>query len=235
MAAPHLAWSHSRLNTYKTCPGQLYHTAIAPRGHPDRVEYIQSEAARAGSEVDDALTKRISLGTPLPPKYAKYEDMAQMFLKQPGAKLTQLQLALDRSFQPCGSKDWDRVWVRAIYDIAVINGNYMFVGDWKNGQMLIDEQQLRLFATVGFHHYQEVDYIDTSYIWLAHNQLSPKSYRRSELADLWQTFLPDVERMQVSWKNNDWPKTPSPRACKWCSVNEAGKCPVAAVKFGKAK
>lgn len=231
MSAPHLAWSHSRLKTYKECPGQLWHTAVAPRGHPDRVEYTQSDAAKAGSAVDDALTKRISLGTPLPPQYAKWESMVQMFLQQPGAKLTQVQLALDRQFQPCGSKDWDRVWVRAIYDIAVINGNYMFVGDWKNGSMWIDEQQLRLFATVGFHHYQEVELIDTSYIWLAHNQLSPKMYWRRELPDLWQTFLPDVERMQISWRNQDWPKTPSDRACGWCPVNQAGKCPVAAVKF----
>lgn len=235
MAAPHLAWSHSRLKTYKECPGQLWHTAVAPRGHPDRVEYVQSAAAQAGSEVDDALTKRISLGTPLPQKYAKWEGMAQMLLQQPGAKLTQVQLALDRSFKPCGSKDWDRVWVRAIYDIAVINGNYMFVGDWKNGQMWVDEQQLKLFATVGFHHYPEVNYIDTAYIWLAHDQLTPKTYMRRELDDLWHTFLPDVERMQVSWRNNDWPKTPSSRACKWCSVNQAGKCAVAAVKYGKTK
>jgi len=233
MAAPHLAWSHSRLKTFKECPGQLWHTSVAPRGHPDRVEYEQSDAARAGSEVDDALTIRIGKGTPLPAKYTKHEAMVQMIMAQPGAKLTQLQLALDRSFKPCGSKDWDNVWVRAIIDVAVINGNYAFFGDWKNGQIWLDEQQLRLFATVGFHHYQEVDVIDTSYIWLAHNQLSPKLYHRRELNDLWSTFLPDVERLQVAWKNTDWPKTPSPRACKWCAVNKAGKCAVAAVKFGK--
>lgn len=229
--AGHLAWSFSRLKTFKECPAKLWHTAVAPKGHPDRCEYVETAAMRAGTEVDNALTARISNGTPLPEKYQKFEPLAKMMLEQPGVKLTQLQLALDRSFKPCAYKDWDNAWVRVIYDIAVINGSYAFLGDWKNGQMWIDEDQLRLFAAVGFHQFADVDVIDTAYIWLKHGHISPKLYHRRDLPDMWQTFIPDVERMQIMWKAGDYPYTPSPRACGYCDANREGKCPNAAVKY----
>ena len=228
-----LAWSYSRLKTYKACPGQLYHTQVAPRGHPDRVDYVETPEMRAGKEIDQALTDRISKGVPLAGKFVPYEGLAQVMLMTPGSKLTQVQLALDQALRPCGYKDWDNAWVRVIYDIAVINGAYAFLGDWKNGKVWVDEDQLRLFATVGFHQFPEVDRIDTSYIWLQHGITSDETYFRRELPDLWHTFLPDVERMQINYKNQHWPKTPSKKACKWCEVNKAGKCAEAAVKYGR--
>jgi len=231
MTASFLAWSYSRLKTFRECPGKLWHTAVASKGHPDRVEYFETAPMRAGKDVDAALTARIVSGTPLPAKYAQHEGIAEVILAQPGSKLGQVQLALDQALRPCGYKQWDTAWVRVIYDVVVINGVYVFIGDYKNGQMWIDEDQLRLFATVAFHVYPEVNVADTSYIWLAHGHLSPKTYYRADLPEMWQSFLPDVERMQVSFKTQHWPKTPSPRACGYCEVNREGKCPVAAVKY----
>jgi hypothetical protein len=96
----------------------------------------------------------------------------------------------------------------------------------------LDEDQLKLFAAVGFIQFPEVDTFDTSYIWLKHGITSDSTYHRRELPDLWAELLPDVERMQASYKANHWPATPSKRACKFCAVNKAGKCAVAAVPFG---
>lgn len=231
--AEFLAWSHSRRKTFCDCPKQLYHTQIAKKGHPDRVDFVQTKAMIDGNLVDDALTKRISLGTPLPPQYEPYEPMVQAVMAAPGNKFTQMKLALDQTFTPCGYMDWDNAWVRVIYDIAVIDGEYAFLGDWKNGQIWLDEEQLRLFATVGFHVFPEVQTIDTSYIWLKHGVTSDKSYDRRELPDMWQTFIPTIERMQAAFKTNHWPATPGKQACKWCSVNQAGKCEAAAVPFGR--
>lgn len=223
--AEFLAWSHSRLKMYRDCPRMLWHS-VAPRGHPDRVEFVQTKEMIDGNLVDDALTKRISTGTPLPPQYAPYEGMAAAVLAAPGTKLTQAKMALDQAFNPCGYMDWDKAWVRVIYDVAVLDGPKGFIGDWKNGKMWIDEEQLRLFATVGFHVFPELEVIDTAYIWLRHGVLSPKTYTRRELPDMWQTFLPDVERMQVSHETGHWPAEPKRGAatCKWCSANAAGKC-----------
>jgi hypothetical protein len=234
MTADFLAWSHSRLKMFLECPKQVWHNAAAPRNHPDRIEFRQSKAMLDGVEVDNALTARISAGTPLPPKFEPYEPIAQMVMAAPGTKFTQMSLALDKSFRPCGYKDWGNAWVRVIYDLAIINGDHAYIWDWKNGMIWPDDAQLRLFATVGFHQFPEVMTIDTSYIWLKHGQTSDKTYRRREIADLWQTFLPDVERLQVAFKSNHWPASPvkGKATCSRCSVNEAGRCSEAQGPFG---
>lgn len=221
-----LAWSFSRLKQFLDCPRQVWHNAVAPRGHPDRIEFVQSKAMLDGIEVDNALTARISKGTVLPLKFQPYEPIAKMVVDAPGAKFTQMQLALDQTFKPVGYKDWDNAWVRVIYDLAIIDKDHAFIWDWKNGQVWLDEKQLMLFATVGFHQFPELEYISTSYVWLKHGTTSDKSYHRRELPELWQVFLPDVERMQVAFKNNQWPATPArgDKTCAYCSVNAAKKC-----------
>ena len=221
-----IAWSYSRLRMFKECPRQMWHNAAAPKGHPDKLEFKQSKAMLDGVEVDNALTARIATGTPLPSKFTPYESMAAAVTAAPGAKFTQLQLALDQTFKPCRYKDWEHAWVRAIYDAAVINGLIAHVFDWKNGQIWLDDDQLRLFATVGFHQFPEVETIHTSYVWLKHGVTSDKTYTRRELPDLWQTFLPDVERMQVAFKSQTWPAAPvrGAKSCAYCAVNQAGKC-----------
>lgn len=228
-----LAWSYSRIKQFKTCPRQLWHS-VAPRGHPDRIAYVETQAMRDGKEIDEALTKRIGENVPLPAKYAAFEPMARAVIDTPGSKFTQMQLALDQAFNPCGYMDWDNAWVRAIYDVAVIDKDYAFLGDWKNGQVTVDEDQLRLFAIVGFHTFPEVETIDTSYIWLKHGFTSDKTYERRYLGDLWQTFIPDVERMQVSHQTGQWPTTPSKTGCKWCPANKDKRCKDAAVAYGKS-
>lgn len=229
--ADFLAWSHSRLKSFLACPKQLWHS-VAPRGHPDRIEFVQTPAMKDGVAVDEALTARIGKRTPLPEKYQHLEGVAEVAVSAPGNKFTQMQLALDQAFKPCGYKDWDNAWVRVAYDFAAMDGSHAHVWDWKNGQIFVDESQLKLYAAVGFATFPELDVIDTSYIWLRHGVTSDRTYRRSEQEELWMEFIPDVNRMQIAHKTNHWPATPDKRACKWCAVNREKKCPVAAVGFG---
>ena len=229
-----IAWSHSRRKDYLECPRMLYHKSVAKKGHPDRVEFVQTKAQADGTAIDDALTARISKGTPLPPQYAPYEGMVAAVIAAPGAKFTQMKLTLDRDFKLCGWFDSD-AWVRAIYDVAVINGAHGFLGDWKNGQVWIDEDQLKLFAAAGFLAFPELEVIDTAYIWLKHGRTSDKTYTRRELPDLWADLLPDVERMQISYRTNHWPANPKrgKGTCKWCPANQVGKCAEAQGPYGK--
>lgn len=229
--AQHLAWSYSRYKIYEECPGKLWHCSVAPRGSPDRAPYVESRPQREGKEIDAALTARISKGTPLASKFAGYEDIAQLVLAQDGAKLTQVEWALDKTFAPCGSKDWNNAWVRVVIDLAIIQRSYAAFWDWKNGKIWIDENQLKLNAAVGFMQLPELEVIDTAYVWLRHDTISPKVYYRRDLPEMWHSFLPTVERMQLSYINNHWPKTPSPRACGYCDANKAGICKEAVVKY----
>lgn len=224
--ADFIAWSHSRRKDFIECPKAFYHKNVAKKGHPDKIEFTQTQPMIDGNLIDDALTQRISKGTPLPPQYAPYEGMAAAVLAAPGAKYTQLKLALDQTFRPCGYMEWDRTWVRAIYDVAVIDGAHAFIGDWKAGSIWLDESQLKLFAATAFHTFPELETVDTSLIWLRHGVTSDKSYTRRELPEMWNTLMPDVERLQVSFRTNSWPAAPArgAKSCAYCSVNQAGKC-----------
>lgn len=237
-----LSWSYSRLQKYLLCPWNAWCTSIAPKWDPNRVPYEASPAQAAGTEVDEALTARGQSGTPLPPKYQHLEPVAAVLAAAPGVNLYQLDIALDRAFKPCGSKDWDRCWLRVKIDYANIRGTRALFVDHKNGKVSIDEKQLKLYAAAGFMWDTNLEIIDTTYNWLQYPEFpsTPRTYRRSEASALWQEFLPDVERMNVSFQTNHWPATPEKTVggasvCKWCDVNRLGKCPVAAVKFGKSK
>src|SRR5690348_4221006 len=82
-AAKHIAWSYSRLHTFEECAKQFYHLNVAPRGHPDRIEYVQNEEGKEGDRVHKALDARISSRTPLPANLAYLEPAVQSILEVP--------------------------------------------------------------------------------------------------------------------------------------------------------
>jgi hypothetical protein len=230
MTSAHLAWSHSRRKAFKDCPKAFYHMNVAPRGHPDRVEFVQSQAMKDGNEIDEALTARISMGTPLPSKFQQWEGLASTVVSAPGQKITQMKIAFDTAFKTCGYTEWDKVYLRVIYDLALlVNPKHALLWDWKNGMVWPDESQLKLFAATGFMYFPEVEVIDTSYVWLKHGITSDARYTRDQLPEMMAELLPDVERMQVmyrAWREDpafQWPPTPAKQACKFCPVKT---CPV---------
>ena len=220
-----IAWSHSRRKDWMECPRMFYHKNVPKKGHPDKVEFIQTAAMLAGNVIDDALTQRISNNTPLPSQFAPYEPMAASVIAAKGTKFTQLRVTLDQTFRPCGYFD-PAAWVRSIYDVAVIDDTRAFIGDWKAGMIWDDPDQLKLFAATAFHQFPALEVINTSYIWLKHGVTTDETYSRRELSDLWNDLLPEVERMQIAFKTNHWPATPKrgKKSCSRCSVNQAGKC-----------
>ena len=221
------------MKMFLECPKQLYHSAVAPKGSPDRVEFQQTAAMIAGNLVDDALTKRISKGTPLPSQYAPYEPIAAAVLDAPGTKFTQLKVTLDRAFKPCGYFD-KQAWCRSVYDLAIIDGEHAFIWDWKNGILWPDTDQLTLFAATAFHQFPELEVVDTSYVWLKPGVTSDETYRRKELNDLWQVFIPNEERMQACYRTNHWPAAPKrgAKSCKQCGANQAKLCDKAEGPYG---
>lgn len=233
--AKHLAWSHSRLSAFRECPKKLYHTQVAKRGHPDRVDQEQSQAMADGLAIDNALTERIAANKPLPPQYQVWEPTAAAVCAAPGVKLTQVRIAFDEALRPCGYTDWDNAWLRVIYDLAIVRDQHGVIWDWKNGKVKADHEQLKLFAATAFMYWPELEKVDTSYVWLSHGITTDKSFSRRELQDIWASFMPDVERMQVANSSGKWAATPSNMACKWCPVNKEGKCSSAAVKHGSVR
>lgn len=233
--ADFISWSHSRRNDWLECPRMFYHKNVLKKGHPEKVEFTQTPAMLAGLEIDDALTARIAKGVELPHKYAPYEGLCAAVLAAPGQKFTQLKIALDQAFKPVGYMDWNNVWVRSVYDLLILDKEHAFIWDWKSGMVWLDDAQLKLFAATAFHTFPETEVIDVSYVWLKHGTTSDHTYRRKDLPEIWADLLPDVERMQVAFKNNHWPAQPKrgAKSCQRCDANRLGVCREAQGPFGK--
>lgn len=221
-----IAWSHSRNNTYVDCAKQFHELNVLKS-----VPYEQGEPQKEGVRVHEALERRLANGIALPEKYARYERLIQTIIDMPGITYGERDMALDANLKPCGYFD-KSTWVRATIDAIklVPERRFAWFGDYKNGKVTVDEDQLKLYAAMGFHTFPEIDTIQTTYIFLQHNITPGKTYTRSQLPELWRELLPVPMAIQKAAATNYWPAKPS-RKCGYCSVNKYGKCPEAAEKY----
>lgn len=231
MNVQRIAWSDSRVKTHETCPKKFYHMVVVPRGEPDRVDYKQGYSGKKGEDFHKAMENRLLHKTPLQPVYATYEAMAQVLEAAPGTMVVEYAMALDASFQPCGTKDWDRVWIRAVPDVMKVSDTAGFILDWKTGKPEFREYQLKLNAAVAFAHFPTVQSITVVYGYLKIGTLStPVTYYRADLEQIWNELLAEPRRMHENLARGYWPAKPG-HYCSWCEVNGAGKCDKAAKRY----
>jgi len=220
VSAPHIAGSYSRIDMFKRCPKRFWHTNIAK----DLGPYVQTEQQKQGDLVHKILEKYIRDGQPVPPGYEYLIPLASAVRSFPGTSLAELQLAVDANLRPCGSKEWDKVWIRFIIDVLKLRGNVAWAGDWKTGKRTFDELQLKMFAAAVFVHYPDVDTVATNYVWLREKNLDkPMIYHRNQLADMWGEINGYMQQIQEAARNNHWPAKKNP-FCGWCPVLKVGKC-----------
>jgi CRISPR/Cas system-associated exonuclease Cas4 (RecB family) len=213
------AISYSRIDTFKTCPKRFYETTIAKT-----IPYVQSEAQKQGDIVHKMLEARVSRGEPFPKGYEYLEPIASSVLKAPGQTHAELELTFTRNLEQCGSKDWDRAWLRALIDVAKIQGEVAWAGDYKTGTRRFDETQLKMYAAVMFQAFPDVQKVSTSFIWLKENHIDePTTYWRTEAPAIWQEIFDYSAQIEEAKRQNHWPAQPN-RFCKWCPVLAAGRC-----------
>jgi hypothetical protein len=211
MTRPIIAWSYSALNDFKNCPYKYW--AV-------RVGKIVSDvnAANAGGEdYHREFELYVNKGKPLAPNLQRFTPVLDKLKKQPGQMSTELQLALDVNYQPCGFKAWDLAWVRAVSDWSLINGTRAWVIDYKFGKPKKDQEQNALVAAVLMHTYPQIQEVTTNYWFALHDKWLPDHWRRQDIGDIWNMFLPDVNELAQAKLKDEWPKTPSP-LCGWCPV-----------------
>lgn len=224
MTVQPIAWSHSRVKAYLDCPKRFYLENIAKA-----VKYEQGEPQIEGERVHKALELRLVNGVELPPQYAKYERLVQVLKAMPGTTYGERDLCLNADLRPTGYFEKD-AFVRVTIDVTNLNGKVGHLFDYKNGKVTLDEDQLKLYAAVGFHVFTEVDTFHTKYIWLQHSLVEGKTYHRHQLPELWRELLAVPTAMQKAAERNDWPAKPS-RRCGYCTVNKYGKCGDAAERY----
>jgi hypothetical protein len=207
-----MAWSHSSLTSWETCPRRHYLTKITKV-----VKEPQTEATIHGNEVHKALEVAVRDATPLPEKYKQYVPIVEAVRKAPGVKHTEHKFGLTRNFTPTDfwAKD---VWCRGVLDLRIVGKNSVTVLDWKTGKPKSDPDQLKLFAGVAFALHPSVQTVRTGYAWLAYNRLETETFHRGDEVEIWREFIPRVQRADDATVRGDHPPKPSGLCKNWCPV-----------------
>lgn len=214
------SWSFSALNNYETCPWRYYLTKVTKE-----VKEPMTAVLLEGNKAHKALELHVNGTKWLPPEYADWVPIAEKFKAAPGTKLTEYRVALNRQLQPTEyfAKD---VWVRCVYDLAILHPKHASVWDWKTGKKKEDFDQLKLFAASAFQVFPHIEKVHTGYVWLKEPQetmITHETWEKDDAVNIWKEFTIRVERIEESLESGQWPKQPSGLCRKWCPVGKA-KC-----------
>lgn len=212
-----LPWSYSSLSAFETCPRRFKLTRITKE-----VKEPPSEAMNHGNEVHKALENHINGVAPLPDKYKSYRNMVDRVIAAPGDKLVEFKFALTSSYKPTTFFAPD-AWVRGVIDLGVVNDTSAVILDWKTGKPKPDADQLKLFAVAAFAQYPHMEKVKTGYVWLAHNKIDSCTFKKENVAEIWQEFIPRVVRLTRAAEKDNFPPKPSGLCGKWCPVTN-DKC-----------
>lgn len=205
-------WSFSSLKDYVNCPRQ-YHEVKVLQNFTKKV----TEQMLYGTEVHKALEDYVRDGTPLAKNYERFKEIADSLLEIPGERHAELKMALAKD-GTAADFDGQDYWVRGIVDLLIIDGDLAYVVDYKTGSAKYpDPKQLKLMALMIFAKFPQVNFIKAALLFVMHNVVIDEQYRREESDKLWDSFVPDIMRLEASAQNNSWPANPTP-LCGWCPV-----------------
>jgi len=135
-----------------------------------------------------------------------------------GELLAETQIALTEDFQQTTWLGRD-VWLRAVIDWGKVQGDKVVALDYKTGKQKFDMDQLKLFAGVLFAALP-VDKVVAGYVWLKDRVITKEVFVRENRGDIWEAFLPRVEKLNKAHEANNWPKKPSGLCGRYCPVHD---------------
>lgn len=212
-----LSWSHSRLDTYKTCPAMFYHKYVAK----DAVQSEQHPTTLWGIKVHAAIEARIKEGTPLPPNMDAYRDRVELIANLPGIQ-AETRFGLDDAWGAApyfGPTTRGRAIVDALWMTPC--ATEIGVWDWKLGKYRGDKGQANINAVHLFAAYPQVTTIRTQFVYFAANVTEDKVFTRDKFSEYVAPIATTVTRMNSHKAPTDWVRMPS-GLCFYC---EATACP----------
>lgn len=209
------AFSFSVVDMYRSCAKKYYHLKVAK-------DFKDSDSSFSadGKAIHEALLTRVIDGTPLPLPMRYMEPIAAKFANTDGVKSGEIQLALNRQFEPCAWFDKD-CYVRAIIDLLIIKGNKATIIDWKTGKVRPKPDQLKLAAAVLSQQMPEIEHFTCAFVWVNHKEVTPLTLRKENMADVWADWIEAADEMEDAIKITAFPASPS-YLCRWCPVTS---CP----------
>jgi|GEM_PF-992367 len=229
---PIMPLSYSRLSVFEQCEARFDYQYVSKRvqdsmneasAYGDRVHKTLEALGNAGKQGPEAVERLKSERTSAEElqTITRWGPLVERILAQPGEKLFEFQMAVNKALQPVGwfAKD---VWVRSIADVLVRDGDTAYVLDFKSGKVKDNPTQLQLFAAMVLWHYPEVQKVKTSFVWLAHNEVTNSHYERRFLGALWRALEPRFLRVQETIELGVFKTKPS-GLCGWCPASQI--CP----------
>lgn len=212
-----IAWSWSRLDTFEACPLQFYHKNVIKS-----VPFVQNDAMKRGERLHAHLENALKSGT----VHEEISHMAPTIEKLRGVSwdecLIEVDVAYNEDKRPVSWFGKD-VWVRIKQDFMAKRGDRAVSIDFKSGKNRGYSDQLKLYAGVAMHMWQDVEEVITSYVFIDSNQKEEKRFRRDDYEHIWQEFGERAERIQIANESGEWPAKPSAMACRFCPVRECDK------------
>ena len=208
------AWSYSSLTAFETCSRRYYLTRVAKV-----VKEPQTEATLHGNEVHKAFEDSVVKQQPMPDKYKEWQPIALKLQTAKGKREAELKLAINKSFQPVSWFD-KSAWCRGIVDVVVENGVKAWAGDYKTGKRKPESTQLMLFAALLMHHKPYLEKVTTSFVWLKDKKIDTERFERGSIGNIWQEFMPRVQRMEIAYEKDKWVPNPSGLCKNWCPVGK---------------
>ncbi len=205
-------WSYSSLKDYITCPKQYQEVKVLKNYQKEMTEQILY-----GNQVHKALENYIKDGEPLAQNYQRFAPLMDTLKEIPGEFHPELRMALNFDRKACKWSD-PECWVRGIVDFLVIDGEHAFIVDYKTGSNKYpDVKQLRLMALMVMEHFPQINKVKAGLMFVMHNSFITEEYTREESEKLWNSFIPDLERLKLSYEKDIWHATPN-NLCGWCPV-----------------
>lgn len=211
-----LSWSPSALDTFKNCPKQYHHKYVLKDLPPEE----KSEQQDYGEWVHQEFQKRQDDPSyRLPVELAIHEDFMAKLQAKDGVHWCEQKIALTRKLEPV-NWEWRReeIWFRGIMDYKKVAPPLATLIDYKTGKPHSKFAQLGMYAIHTFLAHEDVNLVNAQFYWTKDQTVTKKVWARSDMDELWNYVLADLNQYAQAFKQDVWQPRPSGLCNGWCPV-----------------
>lgn len=206
-----LVYTYTMLNQYRNCGHAMFRKYVKKD-----IPYVQSEAAKYGDEVHQAMARRIGSRSPLPTHLAQFDKHAAAFDGRNA--ITELKLAMTAQGHMTGYFEKDS-WFRGQADVSIIQSNKAYIRDWKTGNSKYEDPfELECNALLLKAKYPELETIRGDYCYLKEDRVG-QSYDLSRFRATWDEINRLVKLIEADRTSGAFEKRKS-GLCGFCSVED---------------
>lgn len=218
------AGSHSRLVIFEQCRARAKYAFIDRLPEPDRgppprnmLEWPNDRGSRIHDECEAYVKGNREA---LPAEAKKFEEEFKELRARfaDGVVDSENMWCYDDAWQPCGSRDWNRIWFRIKVDAIYFSSTEdAVVIDYKTGKRWGNEvshaEQGRIYAVGTFLRYPKLKNLKVELWYLDQDELTSFDYRRNQAMYFFNGLN---ERNMEMTSARDFNPNPNRETCKWC-------------------